>query len=232
MSVDFENDPELYGLRRSRRAHIPPEPFHIDEGTKRRVKSRYIESSGSENDDSDSGSSRKRSQKKKAKGTRGRPPSAATVASRAAYYEEDEDIDDDDEDDDDDDTFGGSTKKKHQHGSSKHRRKRAKLQAFAEDSDRFSSAELRFSTRNNKTVNYNIDDDDDDFEEQVTYQPHEVEDYAIEESVEAEPVDSIDQVLDHALLDEAANDDDPKKGLKYYVCQPHTHLAGDCIRPT
>ncbi|CAD1810192.1 SNF2 N-terminal domain family protein [Candida parapsilosis] len=121
--------------------------------------------------------------------------------------EDDVDVDDDAEnfdDDDDDDDFVAEKKKKPSGGSSK--RKTKKHKTTSQDSA-YSTPELRFSTRNNKQVNYTIDVDDDadllesDFDEDDEENDY----YYYQQAIAPEDERGIDLVMDHKL-----NPDNPE----------------------
>ncbi|KAK9459806.1 SNF2 family N-terminal domain-containing protein [Lipomyces oligophaga] len=89
-------------------------------------------------------------------------------------------------------------------------------------------AEMRFSTRNSRTLNYNENDDDDDEDLQVSDAD---EMYEVStnnwQPAEAETYGAIDAVLDHRPL--SGNDDDkwsdPREDLEYYIkWQEMSHL--------
>lgn len=197
VEVDFENDPELYGLRRSKRAHVAPERFSVD-----------VDSSDSNDDDSDFGapkSRRSRTKKKK--------------SGRSSRNESDEaDFDDDNDnfvsDEDDDDVYASSKRARASELS-----KRKKRRKIANDNDEGLSElapQMRFSTRNNKVVNYNIDDDSDEFEEDMIYDYEPQGGYEYKETSEPPNAPAIESVLDHEPI-EGAESTDPKTGLQYYV---------------
>lgn len=159
-AADFELNPELYGLRRSRRAHHVPDRFSVEADTRSTT---YAESS----DDSES-TSRRRQQKRNRKTKR---------QNGIVDDEEDNAFDDDDDDfdDDDDDEEVYATSKRAKAFEKAQAKKRRKLHKKSEDSElNHYAPQMRFSTRNNKVVNYSIDEDDDDFEDYVTYKEHEL----------------------------------------------------------
>lgn len=108
---------------------------------------------------------------------------------------EDEDDDDDGDDFDDDDFIVEKKKKKRSSGSSS--RRKSKKQKSPKAS---SPQELRFSTRNNKQVNYTIDEDDDadliesDFDED---EDEENDYYYYQQALAPENERGIDLVMDH-----------------------------------
>lgn len=150
---------------------------------------------------------------------------------RKVTYEEYEDESEEEESEDsDDDDFGASKKQKQNSRQSKITSKR-KVKAAAARSRTASAkvtptpAEIRFLTRNNGAVNYNVDfDDDDDLleseEENNDY-------YYYEQAMEEEPVKGIDLVLDHKLNEENAEvTNEPKLDYLFKVKwtgQSHLH---------
>jgi chromodomain-helicase-DNA-binding protein 1 len=174
--VDFDEDPELYGLRRSRRAHVAPERFSVKDEPSRR---RMYDDSDIDDDDDDDGDEFGSSRKSRKKG-RGRAKIKTNDSYSDDYPMNDED--------DDDEAFASSKRARAQEMSRiKKKRKLMRSRGSNEGSEVDSgyAAEMRFSTRNSKVVNYNIDVDDEDFEDQVTYKYEDGDDYAY---AEAEPV--------------------------------------------
>lgn len=141
ISEEILENPELYGLRRSHRAAAV------------QITSAYYEDDDDGDSDGDevvnSGRRRKQSKKK--------------------YDEEDFDEDmlsdeDDergnDEDEDDDEFYSASTKKRNSPGTKKNKGSQKKVKSTKKENDDL--LPTRFSSRVNKTVNYNIDYSDED----------------------------------------------------------------------
>ncbi|CAN6660014.1 chromo domain-containing protein 1 [Trichomonascus vanleenenianus] len=188
---EIERNPELYGIRRSRRAHTVPQRFDSLPDS-------------SESEDSDG-------PKKRSRGRRGRKKKDVS------YEYEDADLEEEDEEsEEDDDEFYTSQR-------SKPSKRKRKLQRKEELVDL--APQIRFSTRNSKAVNYNIDDDfDEELEEAMTYGEGE-EGYDYQEPAEIEHVDAIEIVLDHEPIEGAEDPKDPKSGLQYYIkWQGYSHL--------
>jgi chromodomain-helicase-DNA-binding protein 1 len=76
---------------------------------------------------------------------------------------------DEDDDDDDDEVFGTSKRARQQDRALA--KKRRKLRNADDEDLSGYAAELRFSTRNSKVVNYALDDDSDAFEEEMMLEP-------------------------------------------------------------
>lgn len=200
-NVDYEENPELYGLRRSRRAHIAPQRFTVEEERIKR-RSKYTEYSSSDSD-SDRPRTKRRAKSRK---------------QRRIEYDDFEvnslqQINADDDDDDDDDVFTTSKRARRMEKSLSKKRRRVMKRG---DEDIQTPSAMRFSTRNNKVVNYNIDDDDDEFEDQMILDPGDAKQYDYSVAEPETPIDSIEQVLDHMPID-GQDPNDPKKGLRYYV---------------
>ncbi|CAY68697.1 Nucleosome remodeling factor that functions in regulation of transcription elongation [Komagataella phaffii GS115] len=154
----FEN-PELYGLRRSRRPHTAPITTSGEDDDQSNDKLEFDESfdeSASEESDIEFGVAKKRKV----------TPKAVSKEKRSAK------------------TNGNLVE----------------------------AAEVRFSTRNNKTVNYALEDDEDEFLESDNGQDEDSYAYDgyYDQEVEENNTASIDQVLDHRLkgLDELTSDAD------------------------
>lgn len=179
-SADFELNPELYGLRRSRRSHAIPERYSAEQESTR--SNTYAESSASSDDDDGSNSRRRSRKKKKNQGRR----------KRSDEYEDDDgfidgmnDNEEEDEDDDDDHEEVFATSKRARAFEKAQAKKRRKLHNKKKGEDEEDhggfAAQMRFSTRNNKVVNYSIDEDDEDFEDYVSYKEHELPPEAFQE---------------------------------------------------
>lgn len=224
-NIHFDDDPELYGLRRSRRAHTAPERFQIEEAVPtKRPRKQY-------NFDSDSDTEEEHTRRKSGKGGSGRVAAATTVS----YVEEDED--DDEDEDTEDEVFATSKRAMQQEKRlAKKRRKLQKLASGGNGKSRSATEEIgsdyapqmRFSSRNSKVVNYNTDVDDEVFEDEMSYQPGDYEYEAVVE--EEQPTDAVEMVLDHKPVDHEANEDkdlelDPKKDMLYLIkWQGYSHL--------
>lgn len=196
MALDYEQDPELYGLRRSRRAHTAPKLYtESDEenehagGRRKRVEDDYDMNEFDENLDDDD--------------------------------DDDDEMDvDEDEGDEFDMSYGteagkgkgrsasrrmktnksGSLHSKGRKPNSNKKRKVNQTNGYDdEDNGVFGDAtQIRFSTRNSRAVNYNIDQEDDFEEDEV--EEWEYVDADQNSSVaghEAVQVETIDAVLDH-----------------------------------
>ncbi|CDK24262.1 unnamed protein product [Kuraishia capsulata CBS 1993] len=117
----------------------------------------------------------------------------------------DEFDDDEDEDDDEDDEFydGESAQKKRKLNGSKSQRSKSKSSRASEPA----YAEVRFSSRNSKTVNYAVDEDDEaEFMESDAEQAYEYDGYSYADEPEGTPLaveQAIDQILDHRVVGEA-----------------------------
>ncbi|ODQ78691.1 hypothetical protein BABINDRAFT_172039 [Babjeviella inositovora NRRL Y-12698] len=137
---DILADPELYGLRRSRRAHVPVHTYESE------------------------------SDEEPVKRTRRKPK-----------YESEENSDNHMEESEESDVGYVEEKKKVARGAA---RKTASI-----------PAEVRFSARNNRAVNYVLEDDEEEFVES----DYDAQAYEYEE--ETSPTESIDMVMDHMLND-------------------------------
>lgn len=201
--VDFEDDPELYGLRRSRRAHNAPQRFSIEqEPVKKR--SKYIEYSSSDSE----GSSQRR--RKKSSRKHNSTSKHDEYNYKVITHEDSDDIEEDD------DAFTTSKRARQIEKARTKKRRKLMKSGQLEEEQQYAAA-MRFSTRNNKVVNYKIDDDDDEFEEQMILDSGDAEQYDYSTTQEPEtPVDAIETVLDHNPID-GEEETDPKKGLRYYV---------------
>ncbi|OWB57434.1 hypothetical protein B5S28_g3378 [[Candida] boidinii] len=147
-SNEVESNPELYGLRRSSRARSKPQTF--------------IESEDEDDElndyDDDEIVSNKRKRKSK------------TADTYNEYGDEDDEDEDDliDDEDEDEIDYGYSSKKKSSvkksSPSSSKKHKKSKHSSSNSSHKNTNTSELRFSTRNNKVVNYTIDEDEDEAE--------------------------------------------------------------------
>lgn len=144
---NFEDNPELYGLRRSSRMPTTGSRVQYNEGEILR-RSMYAESS--EESDSEVYGARKRRSR----------ASSRKPAEEEVHYDS---AGDDDDDDDGDDVYGSSKRARQQDRALSKKRRRLHKE---EDAGAF-AAEVRFSTRNSKVVNYALDDDSDQFEEEM-----------------------------------------------------------------
>lgn len=173
-AADFELNPELYGLRRSRRAHHVPDRFSVEADTRSTT---YAESS-----DENENASRRRRQRKNRKNKKQNGIVDDDDDDDDAFDGVDDDEDDFEDDDDDEEVF--ATSKRAKAFEKAQAKKRRKLHKKSEDSElNHYAPQMRFSTRNNKVVNYSIDDDDDDFEDYVTYKEHELPAEAYQEEL-------------------------------------------------
>ncbi|KAG5361002.1 Chromo domain-containing protein 1 [Yarrowia sp. B02] len=205
MNPDFNDDPELYGLRRSRRSAVT---------TANEARKRYVDYSSSDEDVP------KRPQRKK-----------QAKKSNGIIVSDESDMSLDDESDEDSEEDDYAPTKKAQKSSS---RRKARSKPSARDSSP-DYQNLRFSSRNAKVVNYNIDHDDDEFledEDEDALQDaygdaaaNDTYDYATTTSTEA-----VDMVLDHRR--KAGDDDsqiadlfDAKRHLEFCIkWQSYSHL--------
>lgn len=122
---------------------------------------------------------------------------------------EDEEVEEDFDEDDDDEDFMGSRKRR------KTIAKKEKQKPSSRKSSSYTPpAEIRFSSRNSRQVNYNVDlDNDEDLLESENENEDEVNDnyFYYQQAVEAEDQRGIDAVLDHKINEEnAERTDDPK----------------------
>lgn len=140
--ADYYENPALYGLRRSTRAHNPPE--------------RIMDEYSSESD------TPKRTRKKS---------KASTNTTKTKKKRKEDDFYDDsmvisdpeqnEEDEEDEDVYASSKKARLQELAKK-KKKRKLASNSEEESSGVYTPPMRFSTRNSKVVNYNIDNHDDD----------------------------------------------------------------------
>ncbi|ODQ62832.1 hypothetical protein WICANDRAFT_82756 [Wickerhamomyces anomalus NRRL Y-366-8] len=161
-------NPELYGLRRSGRAHVKPTSF---------------EESDVSDDDDDEISKPKRKKKQ--------------IDTYSEDEEEAQEADDqdgfDDEEDDDDEEFGAPKKSK---SKLKKRRKVHKKPKISTQQE-----EVRFSSRNSKAINYQVDEEDD--ADLLVSDDDEDNYYYYDTNTETTPVpdNGVDLVIDHQLID-------------------------------
>lgn len=181
---DFYENPSLYGLRRSSRAHNPPDRFQVEEELPRRSRKKssiISDSSEDDGDDSDqvTNASRRRKQKK--------PKSKKHSRNSEDIYESFSPYDpnassakhNNSSDEDDDDEFFNNQKE-----ASRRSRKRQKIQKSGSSTPQYTPT--RFSSRQSKVVNYNIDasiDDADlmDSEDEAYANSNAVQDYIVED---------------------------------------------------
>ena len=136
--------------------------------------------------------------------------------------EDDDNIDEEEDDFDYDDDFGSSKKKKRGLQKLLHLLKRRSCQKQAKSTPS-PPAELRFSTRNSKQVNYAIDYDDDD-EDLMESEPEMDEDddegdyYYYQQANEPENERGIDIVMDHKINEDNTElTNDPKLDYLFKV---------------
>lgn len=160
-------NPELYGLRRSSRAHAKPQSF--------------VESDVSDDDDTEV-SKPKRKKKQ-------------VVNYSEDEVEDDEEEDEFDDDDDDDDQEFGAPKRSKSKLLQKKKRKPHKKQKISQ------TEEIRFSSRNGKVVNYQVDEENDD--DLLESEDDEDNYYYYDTNTETTPVpdNGVDLVVDHQLID-------------------------------
>lgn len=176
-------NPELYGLRRSHRERRGPS---------------IIESDGS-----DSEVVRK---PKKGKATKKK-----AARDYDSDMDEDDNIDDDEDEDDEDEYYEGARTKKRK--SAVVGTKSKKKARPSKQSTPVLPAEIRFSSRNAKQVNYLVDEEDnEDLLESDEDEDDNNDYYYYQQAIELEePEKGIDQVMDHKINEENATlTDDPK----------------------
>lgn len=192
MSFDYEQDPELYGLRRSRRAHVAPKLYTESDEEEDRRRARRV----NREEDFDMND----------------------IDEFDGNLDEDEmDVDEEDYGDGLDASYGGpssrrrptQTSKRSKSGTQSSKKRKVSNKSNGYDDDiglDSSSAQIRFSTRNSRAVNYNIDQEDDFEEDEVEEWEYVDDDGTTSLPREVAPVDSIDQVLDHReAVDESKN---------------------------
>ncbi|GMM38515.1 chromatin-remodeling ATPase [Saccharomycopsis crataegensis] len=187
------DDPELYGLRRSRRAHTGA--------------SNYAEEL--DNNEDEFSSRKKKSRNNGASHKKKRMISDDEDDDMEEDDEMMDDVEDDDEDDDDDDddeefTIGKGRTSKTKFGKKKNKKKMVSTSP--------STTEVRFSTRNNnRSVNYNIENDDDEFLEsddgEEDYYYYDNSTYSSTTAI-PQTTEGIDQVMNHKII---LDDDDEKE---------------------
>jgi chromodomain-helicase-DNA-binding protein 1 len=202
---EIENNPELYGLRRSGRARRKTETYN------------YSDDNDNDDDDDDQIKPRKRKQKKSVN-------SDDDDDADHVHYDHPEDDDDEDEngDDEDDNDFYASSKSKKSkkkfklNKASKKNKLKNNSKSFA---DEFASQAVRFSSRNNnRSVNYNVDDGDDadllESDDNVDYDNQDDEqngyEYSTNEDDEssAELPITLDLIVDHRVIGDDLNSSD------------------------
>lgn len=148
---EYYENPSLYGLRRSARAHHPPDRFQIEES-----RTKYTEYSS----DSDSDAAPKKSRKKS------KPRARKAKEEHEEFYDQNgynskSAASDEDDDEDDDEVYASSKRARLQELANS--KKRRKLQTNSEEeSNGTYTPPMRFSSRSSKVVNYSIDHQDDD----------------------------------------------------------------------
>ncbi|KAH3681285.1 hypothetical protein WICPIJ_007746 [Wickerhamomyces pijperi] len=158
----YEDDPELYGLRRSGRSHTKPKSY-IEEMQEEEERAANDYDAEVRDDDSDEYETyvekpkKKRTPAKKSKSkTTVTSSSSSTRSRKRVVMTDDEENDDGEEaDDSDSDEEFGAKKAKKKFGVKK--RKTSSKKRAQSDFD-----EVRYSSRNSKVVNYNVDIDNDD----------------------------------------------------------------------
>lgn len=194
---ELYDNPALYGLRRSTRAHNPPERFQIDDEPSRRssrTKTALEDHEFSADDEEDSdvvSSSLRRKKKRKSKPTLSSKSKNGSSSKRSneslgdffndpydnnIFKKKDSDV----EDDNDDEEFFQSQREE----ASIRAKKKQKLSTSGTSTPQYT--QTRFSSRNNKVVNYNFDDDNDDAdlmdsEDEAYANSHAVQDYIVED---------------------------------------------------
>lgn len=222
-SSEYYENPSLYGLRRSTRAHNPPERFVVEEASR----SKYADYSS----DSDSTSTQK---------TKKKPKTRKPKIKDDDFYEDYNDnvksaSEVEEEDEEDDDEAYASSKRARLKELAKSKKRRKLGSNSEEESSGVYTPPTRFSTRNNKVINYNIDHQDDDADLMETDDENGV-DYNIQYESEQPAgayslfiflfsstnfffffLDSIDLVVDHRQI-EGLLGRDPKNDIEYLVC--------------
>lgn len=162
LDQEIEDNPELYGLRRSNRE-------------------RRIVDTAEDSEDDD-----------------------VVHKKRKVTYEEYEDESEENESEDDDDDDFGATKKQRvaiqRNKTTKKRSSRSSARSrTASARVTPTPAEIRFLTRNNGTVNYALDYDDDDADLLESEEEGANDYYYYEQAMQEEPQRGIDMVMDHKL---------------------------------
>lgn len=125
-----------------------------------------------------------------------------------AYEEYEDESMEDESDENEDATFGESSRKRSSAGSSRQSSKRLRPQRSRLLTPRapLIPAEVRFSTRNNGSVNYAVDEEDENEFLESEDEDAEVKDdyYYYEQALAEENAPGIDAVLDHKLNEENA----------------------------
>lgn len=148
--IEYYENPSLYGLRRSARAHHPPEQYEPEEDSR----SKYTEYTS----DSDSDAPKKTRKRSKPK-ARKRKDEYEDVYENNGYNSKSGSPSEDEEDDDE--IYASSKRSRLQELANS--KKRRKMQNTSEEeSTGLYTPPMRFSSRNNKVVNYSIDHQDDD----------------------------------------------------------------------
>lgn len=161
-------NPELYGLRRSARAHVKPISFEEsdasdDEVTKPKRRKKQIDSYSDDDEEQEDNN------------------------------QEDGPEEFDDDEDDDDEEFGAPKRSKSKLKKRRRLHKKPKVSSHQE--------EIRFSSRNNKVINYQVDEDDD--ADLLVSDEDEDNYYYYDTNTESTPVpeNGVDLVVDHQLID-------------------------------
>ncbi|SJX62144.1 probable CHD1-transcriptional regulator [Sporisorium reilianum f. sp. reilianum] len=202
--LEAENDPDLYGLRRSGRAS----------------RKSYNDQDAADSDDPDASVS---SRRRLVKGGRASVRSSVQASDDDHHHRDDADDDDDDDDDDDsddpeDDEFGPAKSKK---------KRKQKRSAAA----RLSSADLeasRVSSRNGRRIPNYTDDyadlgDDDPFEDEADIQAQR----HAQEAGDIEEEDVIESIVGHERHEDRLDDkeDMPTQNLRFIVkWKGYSHL--------
>lgn len=206
---EAELNPELYGLRRSGRERP-------------RAAQAIIESSDDE-EENGAGTRRKRADKKQNK----KQIDGDSFGEDDEVSDEEDEIDDDEDDDDDEFSLGkpksrGKSRAGFKPKSRKSRSKAGKAgkkgNPKSGSGDVSVPSELRFSSRNNRAVNYAVDDDNDDdlLESGDEYGNDDY--YYYEQAANDEPEEAIDVVLDHKLNpDNAEVTNEPKLDYLFLI---------------
>ena len=133
---DIESNPELYGLRRSGRVRTKTETYNFSDEDEDEIKPR----------------------KRKQKQVIGSDEENDEYSSKSSRF----DVDGDD-DDDDDDFYATKKSKKSLKIRKTKLKKKLKISSKESESARLAAQAIRFSSRNNnKSINYNVDDGNDD----------------------------------------------------------------------
>lgn len=229
---EYYDNPSLYGLRRSARAHNPPDRYQSNElssSSRRSTRAKNTPDGGaSEEDDDDDDEdedsfiddddnsdslSRRRKRKPTSKSKNSKRSKPATTDESFEYYEDSyqNGVKQDYLEDDDDEEFFTSKR------ASAAQKSKNKMQQklLKSNSTTPSYTPTRFSSRNNKVVNYAVEDDNDadllDSEDENYAAAAAMQNYIVEN-----PTEAIDLVVTHRQI-QGATTRDPKKDIEYLI---------------